>query len=150
METLRIGPLAFDETPFLEITAEKWAELAGRLEAAVLEFGRFARECEGPGRVVVVSAASAARAIEGCTLDAVAGAFLTTVAQVAAVELSPRGITANAVVPARPPDEATVDAVAGFLESERAGGVTGAVIAADGGFGVTKQPGGKTQLPEKN
>jgi NAD(P)-dependent dehydrogenase (short-subunit alcohol dehydrogenase family) len=150
METLRIGPLAFDETPFLEITEGQWADLAGRLEAAVLEFGRFARECEGPGRVVVISAASAARAIEGCTLDAVAGAFLTTAAQVAAVELSPHGITANAVVPARPPVAATVEAVAGFLESEQAGGVTGAVIAADGGFGVTKEPGGKTPLPERN
>jgi enoyl-[acyl-carrier-protein] reductase (NADH) len=53
-------------------------------------------------------------------------------------------------VPARPPVAATVEAVAGFLESERAGGVTGAVIAADGGFGVTKEPGGKTPLPERN
>jgi NAD(P)-dependent dehydrogenase (short-subunit alcohol dehydrogenase family) len=150
MDTLRIGPLSFDETPFLEITQEQWAELAERLEAAVLELGRFARECDGPGRVVVVSAASAGRAIEGCALDAIAGAFLTTVAQVAAVELSPRGITANAVVPARPPDAATVDAVAGFLESERAEGVTGAVIAADGGFGVTKEPGGKAPLPGRN
>lgn len=150
METLRIGPLAFDETPFLEITANQWADLAGRIEAAVLELGQFARDAEGPGRVVVVSAASAARAIEGCALDAVAGAFLTTVAQVAAVELSPRGITANAVVPARPRDEATVDAVAGFLESEQAGGVTGAVIAADGGFGLTKELGGKALLPRKN
>lgn len=150
METVRIGPLAFDETPFLEITEEQWGELVGSIEATVLELGRFARECDGPGRVVVVSAASAARAIEGCTLDAVAGAFLTTVAQVAAVELAPRGVTANAVVPARPPDAATVEAVAGFLESERAGGVTGAVIAADGGFGVTKEPGGKTPLPARN
>ena len=98
---------------------------------------------------MVVSSPAAARAIEGCTLDAVAGAFLTTVAQVAAVELKPKGITANVVVPARPPDEQTVAAVVDFLVSEQAAGVTGAVIAADGGFCVTKEPGGKPPLPEQ-
>jgi hypothetical protein len=40
--------------------------------------------------------------------------------------------------------------VADFLASERARGVTGAVIAADGGFGVTKEPGGKTPLTGTN
>jgi NAD(P)-dependent dehydrogenase (short-subunit alcohol dehydrogenase family) len=147
METLRIGPFGLDETPFLEITEEQWAGLVRRLESAVVELGQFARDCEGSGSVVVVSAASAARAIEGCTLDAVAGAFLTTVAQVAAVELAPRGVTANVVVPARPPDPAAVEAVAGFLCSDAGRGVTGAVIAADGGFGVTKEPGGKPPPP---
>ncbi len=150
MESLRIGPLQFEETPFLDITGEQWKELVAQLEGAVLELGRFARRGKGPGSVVVVSAAAAARAIEGCTLDAVAGAFLTTVAQVAAVELAPLGVTANAVVPARPPDAATVDAVARFLASDGARGVTGAVIAADGGFGVTKEAGGKTPLSGTN
>jgi NAD(P)-dependent dehydrogenase (short-subunit alcohol dehydrogenase family) len=143
METLRIGPLRFDETPFLAISQEQWARMVERLEAAVLEVGRFSRDGEDGDRIVVVSSAAAARAIEGCTLDAVAGAFMTTVVQAAAVELRPRGITANVVVPARPPDEETVAAVAHFLESEAAAGVTGAVIAADGGFSVTKEPGGK-------
>ena len=32
-------------------------------------------------------------------------------------------------------------------ESEAAAGVTGAVIAADGGFSITKEPGGKPPLP---
>jgi NAD(P)-dependent dehydrogenase (short-subunit alcohol dehydrogenase family) len=150
METLRIGPLRFDETPFLEITEEQWAAMTGQLEAAVVELGRFARRGEGPGSVVAVSAAAAARAIEGCTLDAVAGAFLTTVAQVAALELAPLEVTANVVVPARPPDPAVVDAVADFLQSEQARTVTGAVIAADRGFGLTKEPGGKTSLQARN
>jgi NAD(P)-dependent dehydrogenase (short-subunit alcohol dehydrogenase family) len=147
MENRRIGPLHFRETPFLEIEPGEWQELVAELEQATFELQSFARGCEGEGRAIVVSSAAAARAIEGCTLDAVAGAFLTTVAQVAALELRPRGITVNVVVPARPPDEATIDAVAAFLASDAAAGVTGAVIAADGGFSVTKEPGGKPPLP---
>ena len=143
MERLGIGPLQFEETPFLEIGGEQWQELVGALEQATFELQRFARGCDGDGSAVVVSSAAAARAMEGCTLDAVAGAFLTTVGLVAAVELKPRGITVNVVVPARPPDEGTVAAVADFLASDAARGVTGAVVAADGGFSVTKEVGGK-------
>ena len=143
METLRIGPLHFREAPFLEIEQEEWEELVEALEQATFEIQAFARGCTGPGSAAVVSSAAAARAIEGCTLDAVAGAFLTTVALVSAVELRPRGITVNTIVPARPPDEATVAAVAGFLASDAALAVTGAVIAADGGFSVTKEPGAR-------
>ena len=143
MGTLMIGPLRFAETPFLEITGEEWQAMTAAVEQATFELQRFARECEGGGSVAVVSSAATARAIDGCTLDAVAGAFLTTVAQVAAVELKPRGITVNVLVPARPPDEETLSAVAGLLASDAARGVTGAVIAADGGFSVTKEVGGK-------
>jgi 3-oxoacyl-[acyl-carrier protein] reductase len=147
MEALQVGPLRFAETPFLEIEATEWVALVDALERATFELQAFARACPGPGRIVTVSSAAAARAIQGCTLDAVAGAFLTTVTQVAAAELGSRGITANVVVPARPPDDA-VAVVAAFLASEAAAGVTGAVIAADGGFSVTKEPGGKPPLPE--
>ena len=143
METVRIGPLHFDETPFLEISGEEWQGMVDALEQATFELQGFARGCAGEGSAVVVSSAAAARAIEGCTLDAVAGAFLTTVAQVAALELRPRGITVNVAVPARPPDEDTVSAVESFLVSGAARGVTGAVVAADGGFSVTKEVGGK-------
>jgi hypothetical protein len=124
MQEKVIGPLEFRETPFLEITQEEWAELVAALEVATFEAQAYARSRNGPGRLVFVSAAAAARAIEGCTLDAVAGAFLTTVAQVAAVA-----------------------AVLAFLGSEAAQGVSGAVIAADGGFSVTKEPGAKPPLP---
>lgn len=143
MQTLRIGPLHFDETRFLDISAEEWQGMVGALEQATFELQRFARDCVGDGSAVVVSSAAAARAIDGCTLDAVAGAFLTTVAQVAAVELKPLGITVNVVVPARPPDDETVSAVESFLVSATARGVTGAIVAADGGFSVTKDVGGK-------
>jgi NAD(P)-dependent dehydrogenase (short-subunit alcohol dehydrogenase family) len=150
MEQLRIGPFSFAEMPFLEIGEAHWQELVDALEQATLDVGAFARRCDGPGRVVVVSSAAAARAIDGCTLDAVAGAFLTTVAQVAAVELHGHGVTANVVVPARPPDEATVEATVEFLCSEQAAGITGAVVAADGGFSVTKEVGGKPPLGEQS
>jgi NAD(P)-dependent dehydrogenase (short-subunit alcohol dehydrogenase family) len=148
MEQLRLGPLRFPETPFLEIGDEQWSELVAALERATLDAQRFVRDCPGLGRLIVVSTAAAARAIDGCALDAIAGAFLTTVAQVAAVELRERGITANVVVPARPPDDATVEAVVDFLASDEASGVTGAVIAADGGFSLTKKSGGKPPLAE--
>jgi NAD(P)-dependent dehydrogenase (short-subunit alcohol dehydrogenase family) len=143
MERLRIGPLRFREAPFLELGQTEWQELVDALERATFELQAFARGCTGPGSAVVVSSAAAARAIEGCTLDAVAGAFLTTVAQVAAVELRPQGITVNTLVPAYPPDESTLSAVAQLLASDAAAGVTGAVIAADGGFSVTKEPGAR-------
>jgi NAD(P)-dependent dehydrogenase (short-subunit alcohol dehydrogenase family) len=143
METLRIGPLRFEETAFLEISPDQWRGLTDALERATFELQGFARDAAGDGTAVVVSSAAAARAIDGCTLDAVAGAFLTTVAQVAAVELAPRGITVNVLIPARPPDEGTLSAVEAFLGSDAARGVTGAVIAADGGFSVTKEAGGK-------
>ncbi len=97
----------------------------------------FARGGE-KGRIVLISAAAAARPIARASLEGVAGAFLTTAAQVAAVELKGQGITANVVVPALEPDRQTVDAVTAFLLSDAAGGVTGAVVAADGGFSITK------------
>ncbi len=149
MERLQIGPLSFAETPFLEITESQWSGLVNALERSTLELAEFAGGCEGRGRVVVVSAAAAARAIDGCTLAAVAGAFLTTAAQVAAVELRERGITANTVVPARPSDDRTVAAIVDFLVTDAADGITGAVIAADGGFSVTKEPGGKPPLERR-
>ena len=146
MESARIGPLQFPETPFLEISVDDWQTTIEALEEAMFTLQRFARDCRSEGSAVVVSSAAAARAIEGCTLDAVAGAFLTTVAQVAALELGARGIRVNVLVPARPPDEETISAVAGFLVSGEARGVTGAVIAADGGFSVTKEVGGKPPI----
>lgn len=148
MYSVRIGPLRFPETPFLDIEQGEWEALVEALEQATFGLKAFARRCRGPGSAVLVSSAAAARAIHGCTLEAVAGAFLTTVSLVAAVELKPRGIAVNTIVPARPPDEKTVAAVAGFLTSGAAAGVTGAVIAADGGFSVTKEPGAKPPLAE--
>ncbi len=145
-DSLRIGPLRFRETSFLDIEQEEWQQMVESLERATFELQGFARGRSGRGSAVVVSSAAATRAIRGCSLEAVAGAFLTTVALVAAVELKAHGITVNTLVPARPPDEKTLSALTEFLASEAGGGVTGAVIAADGGFSVTKESGEKPAL----
>ena len=133
------GPVQAERGPFLELSQEAWEQMVGEVRRAFLGARDYARDKEGPGRIVFVSAAAAVRPIAGATLEGVAGAFLTTAAQVAAVELADRGITANVVVPALDPDDRTVSAVVDFLLSDSAQGVSGAVIAADGGFSVTKE-----------
>jgi len=132
------GPVEARRAPFLELQQADWDAMVAGVRAAFLGARDYAREGE-PGRIVFVSAAAAARPIAGATLEGVAGAFLTTTAQVAAVELADQRITANVVVPALEPDSQAVDAVVGFLVSDEARGVTGAVIAADGGFSITKR-----------
>ena len=139
MDVFVAGPVGAARKPFLELSQEDWQAMVSETRKALLGARDYARGREGPGRIVFVSAAAAARPIAGATLEGVAGAFLTTTAQVAAVELAERGITANVVVPALEPDEQTVSAVVDFLLSEPAQGVSGAVIAADGGFSVTKE-----------
>jgi NAD(P)-dependent dehydrogenase (short-subunit alcohol dehydrogenase family) len=139
METFVAGPVEGERGPFLDLSQEAWGRMIGGVRKAFLGARDYAREQEGPGRIVFVSAAAAVRPIVGATLEGVAGAFLTTTAQVAAVELTERGITANVVVPALEPDEQTVSTVVDFLLSEAAQGVSGAVVAADGGFSITKE-----------
>ncbi len=131
------GPVEAQRAPFLELGQGDWESMVGEIRRIFLGARDYALGREG-GRIVFVSAAAAARPIAGATLEGVAGAFLTTSAQVAAVELRDQGITANAVVPALEPDPETVAVVVAFLLSEAAHGVTGAVVAADGGFSVTK------------
>jgi NAD(P)-dependent dehydrogenase (short-subunit alcohol dehydrogenase family) len=139
MDRFVAGPVRAARKPFLELGQEDWQGMVAEIRKVFLGARDYARGHEGPGRIVFVSAAAAARPIAGATLEGVAGAFLTTTAQVAAVELANRGITANVVVPALEPDEQTVSAVVDFLLSDAAQGVSGAVIAADGGFSVTKE-----------
>jgi hypothetical protein len=133
------GPVEAGHGPFLGLEQKDWERMVEDVRRIFLGARDYAREQEGPGRIVFVSAAAAVRPIAGAVLEGVAGAFLTTAAQVAAVELAERGITANVVVPALEPDEQTVSAVVDFLLSDSAQGVSGAVIAADGGFSVTKE-----------
>jgi len=139
MDAFVAGPVGAERGAFLELGQEAWERMIAEARKAFLGARDYAREHEGPGRIVFVSAAAAARPIAGAALEGVAGAFLTTAAQVAAVELAERGITANVVVPALEPDEQAVSAVVEFLLSDAARGVSGAVIAADGGFSVTKE-----------
>jgi 3-oxoacyl-[acyl-carrier protein] reductase len=131
------GPVEARRAPFLGLGQNDWDAMIRDMRRIFLGARDYARERDG-GRIVFVSAGAAARPIAGATLEGVAGAFLTTTAQVAAVELRDRGITANVVVPALEPDREAVDAVVDFLVSDAARGVTGAVIAADGGSSITK------------
>jgi enoyl-[acyl-carrier-protein] reductase (NADH) len=132
------GPVEARRGPFLELAQADWDAMVAGVREVFLGARDYARDREG-GRIVFVSAAAAARPIAGATLEGVAGAFLTTAAQVAAVELADQAITANVVVPALELDREAVDAVVGFLVSDDARGVTGAVVAADGGFSITKR-----------
>jgi NAD(P)-dependent dehydrogenase (short-subunit alcohol dehydrogenase family) len=132
------GPVEARHAPFLELEQADWDAMVSEARRIFLGARDYAREHDGRGRIVVISAAAAARPIAGAALEGVAGAFLTTAAQVAAVELAERGITANVVVPALEPDDQAVFAVLEFLLSKAARGVSGAVIAADGGFSITK------------
>jgi NAD(P)-dependent dehydrogenase (short-subunit alcohol dehydrogenase family) len=132
------GPVEARRASFIELGQADWEAMVAELRSVFLGARNYARGRQG-GRIVFVSAAAAARPIAGATLEGVAGAFLTTAAQVAAAELAEQGITANVVVPALEPDAQAVEAVIAFLASDDARGVTGAVVAADGGFSITKQ-----------
>ena len=94
----------------------------------------------------------------GCGAAAIAGSFLTTVGQVAAVELAPKGIRVNVVAVGPLEGEAPervaeavptgrlvrareVGDVCALLAAPEADAVNGAVIAVDGGYAVTKAAG---------
>jgi NAD(P)-dependent dehydrogenase (short-subunit alcohol dehydrogenase family) len=153
--------------PFLELSQGDWeATVAGIREAFLAARDAAAALVERgvPGRIILLSAPPSVRPVQGATLPATAGAFLTTAAQVAAAELGSSGITVNVVVPgwieghdseglvegipagrlARP---AEVAAVCSFLASEQASYVNGAVVSVDGGFSITKTGGGSPLLP---
>jgi NAD(P)-dependent dehydrogenase (short-subunit alcohol dehydrogenase family) len=150
----------------LEVEPVAWEETVAALRTAfvaVRDFSRAALDREEGGRAVVVVDPVAARVAAGAGLSAVAGGFLTTLAQVAALDLGPRGIAVNVFLagwtepPAsalaagapigRPAEPDEVAAACAFLLSpQQAGYVNGAVLAADGGWNVAKVPGANPLL----
>lgn len=116
-----------------------------------------------PGRIVFVVHPSTVRAIGGASISGIMGAFVNTFAQVGAIELTGRDVTCNVVVAGWTETSAPADvrsaipagrwvtdielahAVAHFASAD-AGCTSGATLTVDGGFVITKAPGGSPLL----
>ncbi len=149
-------------TDVVDVTGVGWEQTIGSIRTAFFAIRRAAAsmaERGVGGRLLVLVPAHAVRPSRGCGTAAIAGSFLTTVGQVAAVELAPRGIRVNIVAvgpiegeaPARVVDGVPtgtlvrpreVGDVCALLVSPGADAVNGAVVTVDGGYAVTKTVGG--------
>ena len=152
--------------PFLEVTGAEWATQMDTLRDACLLAGSVAREAIAQGRgarLVFITQPPSIRAVPGATVSGVAGAFLTTMAQVAGIELAAQDVTCNVVVagwmaegaPASMVSSipagrfAAPDEIAGaieFLVSPIASYINGATLVIDGGFAISKVGGGSPLL----
>jgi 3-oxoacyl-[acyl-carrier protein] reductase len=156
-----IGVEAPTGDDLLDLTRSGWDETIASLRSAFASLRRVGAVMAGAGegRIVVLVPVHAERPSRACGRAAIAGSFMTTVAQVASVELGSAGVRVNVVavgplVGADP--DAVVDGVpigrllhpeevarvCCLLATESAGAVNGAVVAVDGGYSVTKAVGG--------
>ena len=144
----------------LDVTVDEWADSIGRARVAFTASRDMAaqiRKRDTGGWIVFVIDPTSVRPVAGAVLSSVPGAFLITLAQVAAVELGPFGVNVNILVAGwtdealpgladgsvlgRPARASEIAAVCAFLLSDAASYVTGATLLADGGYCITKTPG---------
>jgi enoyl-[acyl-carrier-protein] reductase (NADH) len=146
----------------VQLDGSGWAATIGACRSAFFAMQRAAASMvarEAPGRILVLVPVHALRTSPACGAAAVAGSFVTTVAQVAAVELAAKGIRVNVVavgpLQGQVPDRVAEAVPIGRLVTARevgdacvllasagADAVNGAVVAVDGGYAVTKALGG--------
>ena len=100
LDTVVAGVDGLPTGAFLDIEQGDWeATVAGARAAFLFAQAEAARLVAAgqPGRIVFLVPTSSVRVVQGASLLSTAGAFLTTTAQVGAVELGPTGVTVNVV-----------------------------------------------------
>ncbi len=162
-----IGVEAPTGDDLLDLAQSDWEDTIAALRKAFLVLRRTASAMAdaGGGRIVVLVPVHSVRPARSCGRAAIAGSFMTTVAQVGAVELAPKGVRVNviAVGPLEGSDPASVvDGVpigrlvrpedvgraCRLLASDDLDAITGAVLPVDGGYAVTKAVGGSPYARE--
>jgi len=149
----------------VDVSAEDWNDAIARTRvafAAARDLAANLRGRDASGRIVFVIDPTSVRPVSGALTSSVPGAFLITLAQVAAVELGPFGVNVNVLVagwtddaPAGLSDGSVLGraartdeivAACKFLLSDAASYVTGSTLMADGGYSITKTTGGSPLL----
>lgn len=153
---------------FLDLTGEEWAAHIRVIHEACFGAGSVVREALSAGRgarIVFLASTATIRAIPGATLSGVAGAFMTTMGQVGGIELANRDVTFNTIaagwmegdsppsmieaIPAgRSLEYSELVGIIEFLTSPIASYINGSTLVVDGGFSVSKVPGGSPLLRE--
>ncbi|HEX2392823.1 MAG TPA: SDR family NAD(P)-dependent oxidoreductase [Solirubrobacterales bacterium] len=165
-------------TPLLEIEPGEWDLVLGvNLTGAFNVLRAAGRSLQAGGSFLAISSIDSAAPVAGLGHYCASKAGLEALVRSAALELGPRGIRANAVLPglvrtplmepalARPgvaeafvaqtplrgiAAGAEVGDVVAFLVSERARWITGASIPVDGGMALTEHPRLLDPAPERS